>query len=336
MKSFLSVITPMRAITKFLLAFPRNQHHQSCELISTIKTSSFSSSSSIVSTRNTARRSKISYLHQPVRPGTSFFTNRIFGRRSTTARLFSSVDHKQPNDDDDDDENTHHRNRNDNDNDSNATRHNWLVVGDGDLSYSSTIAEELANKDIQLFATVLEEENDHHRIYERSKKNKEDILSHSSHHPNNKKQERDTTSSSSSSQHQVLFGVDATRLEEYDFSTATTKSTDATNTCLTTKTDDSTNNSNINNDIKFQTIEFNFPHWSGKTNAKRNRQLLDEFLRSASKVLNNQNEKEEEEDDDDVDVDSDNVSEIIISLCEGQGGFPALNGTHSLYSRYYL
>jgi hypothetical protein len=333
MKSFLSVITPMRVITKFLLAFPRNQHHQSCDLISTIKTSSFSSSSSIVSTRNTARRSKISYLHQPARPGTSFSTNRIFGRRSTTARLFSSVDHKQPNDD----ENTHHRNRNknDNDNDSNTTRHKWLVVGDGDLSYSSTIAEELANKDIQLFATVLEEENDHRRIYERSKKNKEDILSHSSHHPNNNKQECDTTSSSSSSsQHQVLFGVDATRLEEYDFSTVTTKSTDAT-TCLTTKTDDNTNHSNINNDIKFQTIEFNFPHWSGKTNAKRNRQLLDEFLRSASKVLNNQNEKEEEEDDDD-DVDSDNVSEIIISLCEGQGGFPALNGTHSQYSRYYL
>ena len=332
MKSFLSVITPMRAITKFLLAFPRNQHHQSCELISTIKTSSFSSSSSIVSTRNTARRSKISYLHQPVRPGTSFSTNRIFGRRSTTARLFSSVDHKQPNDDDDDDENTHHRNRNDNDNDSNTTRHNWLVVGDGDLSYSSTIAEELANKDIQLFATVLEEENDHHRIYERSKKNKEDILSHSSHHPNNKNQERDT---SSSSQHQVLFGVDATRLEEYDFSTATTKSTDAT-TCLTTKTDDNTDNSNINNDIKFQTIEFNFPHWSGKTNAKRNRQLLDEFLRSASKVLNNQNEKEEEDDDDDVDVDSGNVSEIIISLCEGQGGFPASNGMYSQYSCHNL
>ena len=332
MKSFLSVITPMRAITKFLLAFPRNQHHQSCELISTIKTSSFSSSSSIVSTRNTARRSKISYLHQPARPGTSFSTNRIFGRRSTTARLFSSVDHKQPNDDDD--ENTHHRNRNDNDNDSNTTRHNWLVVGDGDLSYSSTIAEELANKDIQLFATVLEEENDHHRIYERSKKNKEDILSHSSHHPNNNKQERDTTSSSSP-QHQVLFGVDATRLEEYDFSTATTKSTDAT-TCLTTKTEDNTNNSDINNnDIKFQTIEFNFPHWSGKTNAKRNRQLLDEFLRSASKVLNNQNEKEEEDDDDD-DVDNDNVSEIIISLCEGQGGFPASNGMYSQHSCYYL
>ena len=39
--------------------------------------------------------------------------------------------------------------------------HNILVCGDGYLSYSAKIAYELDNLGIELFATVLEDENTH-------------------------------------------------------------------------------------------------------------------------------------------------------------------------------
>jgi hypothetical protein len=132
---------------------------------------------------------------------------------------------------------------------------NWLVVGDGDLSYSSVIAEELAESSTtRLFATVLEEEEIHNRVYQRSKENAEIIASYSS--------------------NEVKFGVDGTNLPD---------SFPAT---------------------KFDVIDFNFPHWRGKTNAKRNRVLVNEFLKSAGSVLKP-------------------TGEIRIALCHGQGGMPA-------------
>jgi hypothetical protein len=133
-----------------------------------------------------------------------------------------------------------------------AAPERWLVVGDGDLSYSASIADELASLNIQLIASVLEPQDEHNRVYERSKENS-DTIAESSHH--------------------VQFGVDATRLPSHF------------------------------PDAMFDCIEFNFPHWRGKTNNRYNRQLVDNFLSSASKVLKPS-------------------GEIRISLCEGQGGMP--------------
>jgi len=44
-----------------------------------------------------------------------------------------------------------------------ATIHNILVCGDGDLSYSAEIASELDTLGIELYATVLEDEATHNK-----------------------------------------------------------------------------------------------------------------------------------------------------------------------------
>lgn len=74
---------------------------------------------------------------------------------------------------------------------------NILVCGDGDLSYSATIAPNLDN--IQLVATVLETEEIHNGVYEHSKLNTDIITSTSS-------------TSLYGHHHKVLFDIDATNL----------------------------------------------------------------------------------------------------------------------------
>ncbi len=149
----------------------------------------------------------------------------------------------------------------------------WLVVGDGDLSYSAFIAPDLARKNIHLIATVLEDEKVHQKVYERSKQNVAAILGVNIVPRESQPSPPDVPTFHRS--HSVQFGIDATNLQE-SFSHQ-----------------------------KFDCIQFNFPHWRGKTNAKRNRQLVHDFLQSASQFLKPRN------------------STISIALCQGQGGFPS-------------
>lgn len=114
---------------------------------------------------------------------------------------------------------------------------NLLICGDGDLSFSANVAQLLDQLELntKITATVLEEQNVHHDVYQRSIANKEIIQS--------------------SNHHDVKFGIDATKLEQYFPNT------------------------------KFERIQFNFPHWRGKANHRYNRQLIDSFLKSANLVL---------------------------------------------------
>ena len=249
------VLLTTKMLTEFLLAFPRNRSGR-------ISPASFivGVSPTFVSRRNLGNSRWSSIDCYP-------------GRSSITSSRFSVYAYRDDDSDCNNSNNFIEKNEN-----------NWLVVGDGDLSYSATIAGGLAKKNVQLFATVLEEESIHNEVYTRSSCNKAVILEYSKLNKSatisNATENTATfsTTATSKSQHQVRFGIDATQLIDYFPSE------------------------------RFKTIEFNFPHWRGKTNAKRNRQLLDSFMGSACKVLHEE-------------------GEIIISLCEGQGGFPASTGT---------
>jgi len=140
---------------------------------------------------------------------------------------------------------------------------NWLVVGDGDLSYSANLARELmagggattttsTTSRVRLVASVLEDEETHNKVYRNSRKNTEII----------RRSSGSTLSQDDKAKAAVLFSVDATQLEHRFPSQS------------------------------FDRITFNFPHWRGKTNNRYNRQLLDSFLQSAAKVLNRNRESE--------------------------------------------
>ena len=77
----------------------------------------------------------------------------------------------------------------------------WLVVGDGDLSYSAGLAQELNENNIRLLATVLEDETTHQTVYSNSRTNLQRIL-HAA-----------ISQNGNQSSNTVLFGVDATELE---------------------------------------------------------------------------------------------------------------------------
>lgn len=103
----------------------------------------------------------------------------------------------------------------------NENNSSWLVCGDGDLSFSASIASDLADRGVSLVATVLEDQKTHHAVYQNSEDHFRNI--------------------STWETHQVRFCVNATNLSMY-FKNHT-----------------------------FDRIQFNFPHWRGKANNKRNR-----------------------------------------------------------------
>jgi len=132
---------------------------------------------------------------------------------------------------------------------------NLLICGDGDLSFSASISQVACQHNIELIASVLEDQNAHELVYARSKENQNRILN---------------------SGHEIRFGIDATNLSQH-FKRGVTF---------------------------FERIQFNFPHWRGKSNHKYNRMLLNDFFKSSSQFLSD-------------------YGEIHIALCEGQGGSTA-------------
>jgi len=145
-----------------------------------------------------------------------------------------------------------------------------LICGDGDLSFGASFATRLAevtqkrtdglasddhcdNDDVRLIVSVLESEIDHTSLYRNSVKNVQTIRDHG---------------------HEVLFGLDATDISR-SFNVNNNDDRDS----------DEMSSSPENRCRLFHRIQFHFPHCRGKTNIRKNRELLQSFFRSSKKHL---------------------------------------------------
>jgi Domain of unknown function (DUF2431) len=141
--------------------------------------------------------------------------------------------------------------------DDSSKEETWLVVGDGDFSFSVQLAQELSQsngRSIRLVASVLESEERHARVYRDSSENVQKLRSF-----------RNTA---------VRFEIDATRLQ-WTFPAHS-----------------------------IHRIQFNFPHWPGKSNHRYNMQLLRDVFASCRHVLTHS-------------------GTLHMALCHGQGGAEA-------------
>lgn len=168
-----------------------------------------------------------------------------------------------------------------------------LVCGDGDLSFSASIASNLASKQIQLIATVLENKKEHKKVYKNSCSNTQSIRFSSVNHRSENIMTANVDRNHSRSK--VFFGIDATNLQ------SNLQDAIQEEQGIISNHSDDQHFLIPNITLSFDRIQFNFPHWKGKSNHKHNRALLNDFLKSSSQVLSKQ-------------------GEIHVALCEGQGG----------------
>lgn len=147
-----------------------------------------------------------------------------------------------------------------------TTRHNrhasTLVIGDGDLSYGRHYTER----------------NNERKNERNNERNESDdrvvvsVLETESVHSTVYSQHKDNVQGIVSSGGEVMFGVDATDLK----------------------------GSNLKGE-EFDRVLWNFPHWPGKTNIRRNRELMEGFFRSVSDFVSPD-------------------GEVRVALVDGQGG----------------
>ncbi len=156
-----------------------------------------------------------------------------------------------------------------------GTIRNILVCGDGDLSHCASMSRELyddhgcddddeyttpPSRRPRLIATVLEDMDDHVGTYRDSRSNADIIASYGQY---------------------VMYGIDATMLSTYDFGAGGSgggnrdedkdDDNDDNDDSMISSSSSSSSSMQSSSMTSFDRVQFNFPHWKGKSNNRYNR-----------------------------------------------------------------